>query len=158
MCGGESATLAAAVPVLRDVASKWVHVGAVGTATRVKLIGNTFIGLMLEALCEGFVLCTKAGIDPKKLLEVVQASGYQSPYWEFKAKPMLARDFETHFSIDLMHKDLTLALAAANDLKAAVPGLAMVREQFQQARAAGHGGEDIAALIKVLETQSGVGP
>ena len=94
--------------------------------------------------------------DPKKMLEVVQASGYASPYWEFKAKPMLARDFDTHFSIDLMHKDLTLALEQANDLKVPVPGLSMVREQFQAARAAGMGGEDIAALLKVVEAAAGV--
>jgi 3-hydroxyisobutyrate dehydrogenase-like beta-hydroxyacid dehydrogenase len=87
---------------------------------------------------------------------VVQASGYASPYWDFKGKAILARDFDTHFSVDLMHKDLTLALDAANEAKVPVPGLAMVREQFQQLRAAGKGGEDIAALIRVLEVQAGL--
>lgn len=156
MCGGEAADLAAARPILDAIATKVIHVGAVGSATRVKLIGNTFIGLMLQALCEGVVLATKAGIPPGKLLEVVQASGYASPYWDFKGKQILGRDFETHFSVDLMHKDLTLALESANDLKVPVPGLAMVREQFQALRAMGKGGEDIAALVKVLEAATGV--
>lgn len=156
MCGGDAETLARAKPILDCVATKIIHIGPVGSATRVKLMGNTFIGLMLEALCEAFVLCKKAEIDPKKLLEVVQASGYASPYWDFKAKPMMARDFDTHFSIDLMHKDLTLALEQANELKVPVPGLALVREQFQAARAGGMGGEDIAALLKVVEAAAGV--
>lgn len=156
MCGGDAETFAAAKPVLECVSTKQIHVGPVGSATRVKLIGNTFIGLMLEALCEGLVLCRKAGIPPEKMLEVVQASGYASPYWDFKGKAILARDFDTHFSVDLMHKDLTLALDAANEAKVPVPGLAMVREQFQQLRAAGKGGEDIAALIRVLEAQAGL--
>jgi 3-hydroxyisobutyrate dehydrogenase len=90
------------------------------------------------------------------MLEVVQASGYASPYWDFKSKPMLARDFSTHFSVDLMHKDLTLALEQANELQVPVPGLSMVREQFQMARAAGMGGEDIAALLKVVEAAAGL--
>ena len=156
MCGAEDSALAAARPVLDAVASKVIHVGPVGTGSRVKLIGNTFIGLMLQALCEGFVICAKAGIAPEKLLEVVQASGYASPYWDFKGKAILARDFDTHFSVDLMHKDLTLALESANEMRVPVPGLAMVREQFQALRAAGLGGEDIASLVKVLEAQTGV--
>jgi len=156
MCGGDEATLAAARPILDAVATKIIHVGAVGDGTRVKLMGNTFIGLMLEALCEAMVLCEKAEIDPLKMLEVVQSSGYASPYWEFKAKPMMARDFETHFSVDLMHKDLTLALEQANELKTPVPGLAVVREQFQAARAMGLGSDDIAALLKVVEATAGI--
>ena len=155
MCGGDEASLAAAKPVLDAVSSRVIHVGPVGTATRVKLIGNTFISLMLEALCEGVVQCEKAGIPPAKLLEVVQASGYASPYWDFKGKAVLAGDFETHFSVDLMHKDLTLALEAANELQVPAPGLAMVREQFQAARAMGAGREDIAALVKVLRRTAG---
>lgn len=151
MCGGDPETITSARPVLDCVATKVIHVGPIGSATRVKLIGNTFIGLMLEALCEGFVLCDKGGIPREKLLEVVQASGYASPYWDFKGKAILARDFEPHFSADLMHKDLTLALESANELEVPVPGLAMVREQFQRLRAMGAGAEDIAALIKVLE-------
>ena len=149
MCGGSAETLAAARPLLEAVATKIIHVGPVGSATRVKLIGNTMIALMLEALCEGLATCQAAGVDPAKLLEVVQASGYQSPYWNFKGKAILASDFETHFSIDLMHKDLTLALEAAGRLGVPAPGLAMVREQFQAARAQGHGGADIAALARL---------
>lgn len=150
MCGGEDASLAQAKPVLDAISSKLIHVGPVGSASRVKLMGNTIIGLMLEALCEGVVLCEKAGIPPAKLLEVIQASGYASPYWDFKGKAILAGDFDTNFSVDLMHKDLTLALESANELKVPVPGLALVREQFQSVRAMGGGGEDIAALIKAV--------
>lgn len=155
MCGGDEASIAQARPVLDAIATKVIHVGPVGTATRVKLMGNTIIGLMLEALCEGFVLCEKAGIAPAKLLEVIQASGYASPYWDFKGKAILAGDFETHFSVDLMHKDLTLALESANELKVPVPGLALVREQFQALRAMGAGGEDIAALVKAVRRGAG---
>jgi len=148
MCGGDEAALAAAKPILDAIATKVIHIGAVGTATRVKLMGNTVIGLMLEALCEGIVLCEKAGIPPAKLLEVIQASGYASPYWDFKGKAILAGDFDTHFSVDLMHKDLALALESANELKVPAPGLALMLEQFRTLRAMGAGGEDIAALIK----------
>ncbi len=154
MCGGDAETIEAAKPILDCVASKVLHVGAAGTATRVKLVGNTVIAMMLEALCEGFVICDKAGIGREKLLEVIQASGYASPYWDFKGKAILAKDFDAHFTADLMHKDLTLAMESANELRVPVPGLAAVREQFQVLRAMGAGGEDIAALIKVLEASA----
>src|SRR5439155_15742376 len=67
MCGGDPKTFEDARPLLACVSSKQIHIGPVGSATRVKLIGNTFIALMLEALCEGIVLAKKAGIAPEKL-------------------------------------------------------------------------------------------
>jgi 3-hydroxyisobutyrate dehydrogenase-like beta-hydroxyacid dehydrogenase len=66
------------------------------------------------------------------------------------------RDFDTHFSIDLLVKDQGLMLSEAHALRAPMPGLAAVREVFQAARAQGFGTEDIAAVTKVLEGAAGL--
>ena len=76
MCGGTPEVFAAARPVLQALGSKAIHVGAVGAASQVKLIGNLLIAHMMEGLSEGAALARKAGIPLEKVLEVVQSSGY----------------------------------------------------------------------------------
>ena len=156
MTGGRRETHDELEPLLMDMGSRAIYCGETGAASTVKLIGNSVITFMLQGLCEGLVAARKAGIAPEKLLEVVQASGYASPYYNFKGGAIQRRDWDTHFSIDLMHKDQTLMLEEASRLQVPMPGLAALREVFQAARANGWGGEDIAAVYKVLERQAGL--
>ena len=120
-----------------------------------KLIGNTLISFMLEGLCEGLVVGQRAGVSIEKILEVVMASGFSSPYYPFKGSQIAKRDFDQHFSIDLLVKDQTLMLKEAESLGVPMPGLAAIREVCQAARAQGHGQEDIAAVVKAIETAAG---
>jgi 3-hydroxyisobutyrate dehydrogenase len=155
MCGGERALFDELQPVLKVVAAKAILVGSLGQATQVKLIGNVIIAHMVEALSEGAALLAKSDIPLAKLLEVIQASGYASPFWDFKGKALIERDFTTHFSVDLMHKDLTLALATAHEKKVPMPGAAAIREVYQIARAQGRGGDDISSTAIVLDPELG---
>ena len=143
-------------PVFQAVGEKVIHCGPVGAGAQVKLAGNALIASMLQGLGEGMLLAAKTGVDPAKVLEVVQASGYRSPYFEFKGGALLRRDFSTHFAIDLMHKDLTLFLEMAAAHRVPTPLAAAVREVYALARAAGKGDEDIGAVITTLEELVGV--
>ncbi len=156
MAGASEAAFARARPIFEAVGEKAIHVGPVGAGSQVKLAGNALIALMLEALSEAMLLTQKAGVDPRKLLEVVQASGYRSPYFDFKGQAILRRDFDTHFSIDLMFKDLELFLDSAASLRVPTPAVGAVREIYQLARAHGQGDKDIAAVVTALEALSGV--
>ena len=89
-----------------------------GQGSTVKLIGNSVISFMLEALCEGIVLGRKAGLSIETIVDVIQASGYASPYYAFKGAAIAKRDFEEHFAIDLLVKDQTLMLEQAAALGA----------------------------------------
>jgi len=113
------------------------------------------IAHMVEALSEGASLLAKSEIPLANMLEVIQASGFASPYWDFKVKALVERDFSTHFSVDLMHKDLTLALATAHEKKVPMPGTAAIREVYQVARAQGRGEDDISATAIVLDPALG---
>jgi 3-hydroxyisobutyrate dehydrogenase len=144
------------MPVMMAIGAKAVYCGEMGQGSVVKLIGNGLISFMLEGLCEGLVLARKAGIPQETLLEVVMASGYQSPYFPFKGAAIAKRDWDTHFSIDLLVKDQTLALEEASAQGVPMPGLAAIREVFQSARARGWGAEDIAAVVKVIESAAGL--
>jgi len=143
------------MPVLMAFGAKAVHCGDIGQASTVKLIGNTLISFMLEGFCEGVVLGRKAGVRLETILEVVMASGFASPYYSFKGGAIAKRDFDTHFSVDLLVKDQNLMLEEAHAHKVPMPGLASIREVFQAARAQGWGEEDICAVVKALEKAAG---
>jgi 3-hydroxyisobutyrate dehydrogenase len=155
MTGGNREVHDALMPVLMAMGSKAIYCGPMGHGSVVKLIGNTMISFMLEGFCEGLVAAKRAGVNADALLEVIMASGYASPYYPFKATAIAKRDFEQHFSIDLLVKDQTLMLEEAAALKVPMPGLAALREVFQAARAQGWGQEDIAAVYKVIEKNAG---
>jgi 2-hydroxy-3-oxopropionate reductase len=77
---------------------------------------------------------------------------------EVKAPKMLARDFAPGFRVDLHHKDLKIALAAAEQARIAVPLTGVITQLVQALRSAGDGGLDHGALIKALERLNGMSP
>lgn len=151
MVGADAAALARAQPIFQAVGEKTIHCGPVGAGTQVKLAGNGLIAAMLQAFSEGLLLTSKAGVDPQAFIDVVQASGFRSPYFDFKGKQLLEHDFATHFSVDLMHKDLALLVDNAAKQNVPTPCAATMQQTYQLARAAGLGGQDIAAVITVFE-------
>jgi 3-hydroxyisobutyrate dehydrogenase len=151
MCGGTTEAFEHAQPVLAAMGKKAIHLGDAASAAQVKLIGNMLIAHMMQGLSEGAALASKAGIPLMKLIEVVQSSGYSSPYWEFKARPLDQRDFSTHFSVDLMHKDLSLALSTGWELGVPMPGTAAIREVYALAKAQGLGEKDFLATAAVVD-------
>jgi 3-hydroxyisobutyrate dehydrogenase len=157
MTGGPAAVHRELEPVLLAMGSRAIHCGESGQGALMKLLGNTVISFMLEGLCEALVVGRKGGLDLARVLEVVAASGFASPYYAFKGQAIRERNFDPQFTIDLLVKDQGLMLAEAAEQRTPLPGLAAIREVFQAARAQGHGREDIAAVIRVLERAAGVG-
>ena len=156
MTGGRREVHDELLPVLMAMGTKAIYCGDIGQAATMKLIGNSVISFMLEGLCEGLVVGRKAGLPMETMLDVIMSSGFASPYYAFKGEAMAKRDFDQHFSIDLLVKDQSLMLAEADKRLAPMPGLAAIREVHQSARAQGLGQEDIAAVIKVLERAAGI--
>lgn len=156
MTGGRAETHEELMPVMMAMGTKAILCGELGQASVVKLVGNTVISFMLEGFCEGVVLAQKTGVPLAKVLEVVMASGFASPYFAFKGAAIEKRDWDQHFSIDLLVKDQTLMMEEAASRQVPMPGLAAIREVFQSARAQGYGQEDIAAVIKALEKAAGI--
>ena len=142
-------------PVLMAMGTKAIWCGEMGQGSTMKLIGNTLISFMLEGLCEGLVVGGKAGLSVENMLDVIMASGFASPYYAFKGGAIARRDFDQHFSIDLLVKDQTLMLEAAAAQRTPMPGLAAIREVCQAARGQGLGQEDIVAVVKALERMAG---
>lgn len=157
MTGGPEALHAELEPLLLAMGSRAIHCGPTGYGALMKLAGNTVISFMLAGLCEAMLVARQGGVDPRTVLEVIQASGFASPYFAFKGAALRDRRFDTQFSIELLAKDQRLMLAEAEQLRLPLPGLAALHEVFQAARAQGLGEEDIAAVIKTYERAAGLG-
>lgn len=155
MTGGPAALHDELEPILLAMGSRAIRCGESGQGALMKLCGNTLISCMLEGLCEALVVGQKGGLELTRILEVIAASGFASPYFAFKGQAIRERNFEPQFTIDLLVKDQSLMLAEAAEQKTPLPALAAVREVFQAARAQGLGHEDIAAVIRVLERAAG---
>jgi 3-hydroxyisobutyrate dehydrogenase-like beta-hydroxyacid dehydrogenase len=156
MVGGEKKSLDRVMPYLEAMGKKIVYVGANGMGLQVKLTQNLIGALTVQAMAEGFVLARKAGLSPSLVLEVLQASAARTPLIDAKLPLVLERRFEPNFPLKWMHKDLTLMLESARHLEVPLPVTALVHELFGAGVAMGHGEEDFASAITVLESLAGV--
>jgi 3-hydroxyisobutyrate dehydrogenase len=156
MTGGPEALHRELEPILLAMGSRAIYCGESGQGALMKLAGNTLISSMLAGLCEALVVAEKGGLGIDKVLEVIAASGFSSPYYAFKGQAIKQRAFDTHFSIDLLVKDQSLMLAEGAAQGTPLPVLRAIRELFQAASAQGFGSEDIAGVIRVVERAAGL--
>ena len=156
MVGGDPKAFERAKPYFEAMGQKIIYVGGQGMGLQVKLTQNLIGALSCQAMAEGFVLACKAGLSPSMVLDVLQASVARNPLIEGKMKLVLERRFEPHFSLKWMQKDIELMLESARELNVPLPATALVHELFAASIAAGHGDEDFAAAITLLESLAGV--
>ncbi len=153
--GGKPEVLARVQTVL-DAMGRTNYVGPNGMGAYAKLVVNLIIAGTLQAFNEGFVLATKAGIDPDAMLRIILSSRARSGIIEMKAPQILKRDFSPFFPLQLMAKDMRLVLETAGALDVQLPFAASLSKVYESCLADGLAGEDFAATIKPLETQAGV--
>jgi 3-hydroxyisobutyrate dehydrogenase/2-hydroxy-3-oxopropionate reductase len=156
MVGGEEAVFEKVKPYFETMGKKLYFCGGPGKGLHAKLTQNLVLSNILQAFNEGIVLSTKAGIEPKLMLDILANSAAKSGLIDYKAPFIFRRDFTTNFSVKWMHKDIGLMLDSAEELSVPLPLTALTRQMFQAAIATGHGDEDICSTIKVLEGITGV--
>ena len=155
LVGGEAERLAKTRPVLSTFSNNIIHFGPATTGTLYKLINNLQAAIHLLALSEGLVMAERAGMKMDAVLETVLVGAASSPIVKGKAARVIDRDYEdVHFSIRWMHKDLTYALRAADELNVSAPLVAAAREAYKMAIQLGLGDLDIAAISEVIRQQA----
>jgi len=154
--GGPDDTFAAAEDIFRAIGKNVFHVGGHGMGLAMKLINNMLGQIQTVAIAEAMVLGRKAGLDAKKIYEVVSASTGNSVQFQNRVPRILARNFTPGGTLDISFKDQELETAFAKRL--GVPlFLANVSQQvYQMGRAAGFSKEDGSSLVKVYEQLVGV--
>ena len=81
----------------------------VGAGTRAKLVVNSLMGTMLSAFGEALALSESVGLDPNKMIEVIEQGAVQSPMFSLKGPKMIEKDHEPNFPLKHAHKDMSLA-------------------------------------------------
>ncbi|MEV4597998.1 2-hydroxy-3-oxopropionate reductase [Amycolatopsis sp. NPDC049253] len=155
MVGGEAEDFEAARPIFEVLGKTIVHVGPHGAGQVVKAANQLVVGGIYGLVAEAIVLLEASGVDAGTGLDVLAGGLAGSRILELKRKSMVARQFQPGFRIDLHHKDMGIALAAARQADVALPLTGLVAQLVAAGRAMGHGSLDHSALLKVVEELSG---
>ena len=150
MVGGPREAFEAVEPLLRQLGSTVTHVGDNGQGLLLKLAVNISLGAQTLAFSEGLLLAERGGIDPELAAEVMTGSAIGSPAMKARAPLMLDLPQQAWFDVQLMQKDIGLALEAGDELGVPLPAAHSTDEALAEAREQGYGGRDIAALFQVL--------
>ncbi|KDN17466.1 2-hydroxy-3-oxopropionate reductase [Amycolatopsis rifamycinica] len=155
MVGGPEEDFEAAKPVFGTLGKTIVHVGPHGAGQVVKAANQLVVGGIYGLVAEAIVLLEASGVDAATGLDVLAGGLAGSRILELKRKSMVEREFAPGFRIDLHHKDMGIALAAARQAEVALPLTGLVAQLVAAGRAMGYGSLDHSALLKVVEQLSG---
>jgi 3-hydroxyisobutyrate dehydrogenase len=151
MAGGDAAAFERARPVLEAYARAITHVGPTGAGQLTKMVNQICLAGLIQALAEALRFAERAGLDGELVLEVISQGAAQSWQMDHRARTMLAGKFDFGFAVDLMRKDLRIALAEARANGAQLPVTALVDQLYARLQAAGHGRSDTSSLIALLD-------
>ena len=134
-------------PVLDAIGAKTVRAGdRVGDGTALKLAANAWIASITAATGQSLALAAALGLDPALFLQAIEGSASDSAYAHTKGAAMIAREFPAQFALDGLRKDIGLITDAARTAGVSTTLLEALGRVYADASAAGHGGDDIAAV------------
>jgi 3-hydroxyisobutyrate dehydrogenase-like beta-hydroxyacid dehydrogenase len=150
MVGGDEGDYRRAEPLLRELGTP-THVGGNGQGLVLKLAINISLAGQMLAFAEGLALADRDGIDRSVALHVMTASPIGSPMLKTRAPLVFDLPEDAWFDIELMHKDIRLALATAAELDVPLASAAAADSVLSRAEELGYGKRDLAALFQVIE-------
>lgn len=134
-------------PVLDAIGAKTVRAGErVGDGTALKLAANAWIASITAATGQSLALAAALGLDPQLFLDAIDGSASDSAYAHTKGASMIAGEFPAQFALDGLRKDIGLITEAARSNGVCTTVLDALGRVYADASAAGHGGDDIAAV------------
>ncbi len=156
MIGGEKPVVDAVTPIFEAMGKTIIHQGNAGAGQHTKMVNQILIASNMIAVCEGLLYGYKAGLDLETVFKSVSVGAAGSKALEVLGPRMLARNFEPGFYVEHFIKDMGIALAEAEKMNLALPGLALAKQLYEAVRAQGYGRKGTHALLLALETLSGI--
>jgi 3-hydroxyisobutyrate dehydrogenase-like beta-hydroxyacid dehydrogenase len=156
MVGGRSETFAQVEPILKDIGPKVTLVGDNGQALLLKIAINLSLQVQMVAFSEGLLLAEKDGIDREVALDVMLNSVIASPMLKYRGPFVLEQPEEAWFNVNMMQKDMLLALDLGRELDVPMPTTAISNELLTAARGMGLAHHDFAVVFEVLARMAGV--
>ena len=146
LASGPDQALDVCAPVFDATGAKTLRLGEAGAGTRLKLVVNNWLLLLLGDLAETVAFAERIDVDPLSFLEAIDGGAMGSPYAQMKGPMMVERDFPTAFPLKLALKDLELVLEAGERHDSEMPLASVAAERFRRAVEQGHGDKDMAAV------------
>ena len=156
MVGGRRETFERVKSVLEDIGPKVTHVGDNGLALSMKIATNLSLAVQMLAFCEGVLLAEKSGIARETAVDVLVHSAIASPMIQYRGPFVLKMPEEAWFNVNMMQKDMLLALEMGRQLDVPLPSTATTNELLTAARGMGLASQDFAVIFEVLAKLSGV--
>src|SRR5271167_317041 len=150
MVGGRRETFEKVKPLLLDIGPKVTHVGDNGLALVMKIGTNLSLAVQMLAFCEGVLLAEKSGIARETAVDVLTHSVIASPMVQYRGPFILKQPEEAWFNVNMMQKDMNLALELGRQLDVPMPTTAITNEFLTAARGMGLVEKDFAVLFEVL--------
>ena len=155
MCGGDDAHFAAAEAVVAAYSKATVHFCAVGAGQLTKMVNQICIAGLVQAMSEGLYFAMKAGLDPKKVADLVAQGAGGSWQLSNRAGTMVDNHFTHGFAVDWMSKDMGIALGQAKDIGVSLPVTAIVDQFYAEVQQLGCGWWDTSSLIQRFRAMNG---
>jgi 3-hydroxyisobutyrate dehydrogenase-like beta-hydroxyacid dehydrogenase len=156
MVGGDAEVFERAKPILEAIGPRVFHVGPNGAAVTMKIATNLSLAVQMLAFSEGVLLAEKSGIPRETAVEVLLASVIASPMVAYRGPFVLEQPDEAWFDVNMMQKDMNLALELGRELDVPLPTTAVTNELLTAARGMGLEEKDFAVVFDVLARMAGV--
>jgi 3-hydroxyisobutyrate dehydrogenase-like beta-hydroxyacid dehydrogenase len=156
MVGGTKDAFEKVKPLLQDVGPKVTHVGGNGVALSMKIAVNLSLAVQMLAFSEGVLLAEKSGIARDVAVDVLTHSAIASPMVQYRGPFVLKQPDEAWFDVNMMQKDMLLAMELGRQLNVPLPTSAVANEFLTAARGMGYEKRDFAVVFDVLARMSGV--
>ena len=156
MVGGDQETFERVRPVLQAIAPTVNYVGTNGQAVLMKIAVNLNLQVQMTAFCEALLLAEKGGIPRATALKVLLDSVIASPSLKYRTPFILNEPNEAWFNVNMMQKDMDLALEMGHQYEVPMPTVAVSNQILTAARAMGLAEHDFFITFKVLAKLAGV--
>ena len=157
MVGGDGGAVGKVRSLLTAVGRNIYEVGPVGAGRTLKAINQIIAGLNAAILCESLVLAKKAGISAETFLEVLGNTAADSYQLQTKLPQfIIPRKFDGGFRINLMLKDLDIAMEMARQLQAPALISSLGTQLYRAAARSGYGQKDTSSMVQFLSSLGGV--
>lgn len=156
MVAGRKETFERVKPLLEDIGPKVTYVGDNGLALSMKIATNLSLAVQMMAFSEGVLLAEKSGIARETAVDVLVHSAVASPMVQYRGPFVLRMPDEAWFDVNMMQKDMLLALEMGRKMDVPLPTTAVANEFLTAARGMGLAKQDFACVFKVLAEMSGV--
>jgi 3-hydroxyisobutyrate dehydrogenase-like beta-hydroxyacid dehydrogenase len=151
MVGGNENALALATPILETYSKSIHYVGMSGAGQITKSANQICIAGIMQSLGEALALIEHSKLDPEKILNVLLGGSGRSWQMENRGMDMLHEKYDFGFSVDMLAKDIGLALESAQKLNLELPGTKVVNRSYQELMKLGFSDEDISAIMRLFK-------